>query len=87
MGIDFARSAIPASISVPTSRRALLKAREVRVGPGATAFTVMPNGARSTDNERVKPMTADFDAAYAARRGRARRAAADDRLMIRPQRC
>src|SRR3979490_474384 len=80
----FDRSAKPRSRSSPNSRRLVLIARVVRIGPGNTAFTVMPCGARSRDNERVNPTIAALDAAYVARRGPGRIAALDDTQTIRP---
>src|SRR6516162_881534 len=62
-GIALARSLKPTSTSSPYSRRFVLIAREVRIGPGQTALTVIPNGARSKASDLVKPTIAAFDAA------------------------
>src|SRR5579875_546964 len=62
-GIALARSAKPRSTSSPYSRRLVLIAREVRIGPGQTALTVIPNGARSSASDFVKPIMAAFEAA------------------------
>src|SRR5437868_11679673 len=61
--VALARSRKPVSRSSPYSRRLVLIAREVRIGPGQTALTVMPKGARSSASERVKPRIAAFEAA------------------------
>src|ERR1700679_688027 len=84
-GISLARSRKPSSRSSPYSRRLVLMALVVRIGPGHTAFTVMPNGARSRASDLVKPTMAAFDAAYVARRRPGRNAALDETLTIRPQ--
>src|SRR5271157_3147622 len=62
-GIALARSLKPISRSSPYSRRLVLIAREVRIGPGQTALTVIPNGARSSARDLVKPTIAAFEAA------------------------
>ena len=62
-GIALARSAKPTSRSSPYSRRLVLIAREVRMGPGQTALTVMPKGARSNASDLVKPTIAALEAA------------------------
>jgi len=41
----------------------VLIAREVRIGPGQTALTVIPTGARSKASDLVKPTIAAFEAA------------------------
>jgi len=41
----------------------VLIAREVRIGPGQTALTVIPNGAKSKASDLVKPTIAAFEAA------------------------
>jgi len=41
----------------------VLIAREVRIGPGQTALTVIPSGARSKAKDFVKPTIAAFEAA------------------------
>src|SRR4051794_4381030 len=84
--MSLARSLKPTSRSSPYSRRLVLIAREVRIGPGSTAFTVMPNGARSSASDLVNPTIAALEAAYVARRGPGRKAARDDTLTMRPQR-
>src|SRR6516164_8464058 len=53
----------PISRSSPYSRRLVLIAREVRIGPGQTALTVIPHGAKSKANDLVKPTIAAFEAA------------------------
>ena len=62
-GMSFARSRNPTSRSSPYSRRLVLMARVVRIGPGRTAFTVIPCGARSRASDLVNPTMAAFDAA------------------------
>ena len=47
----------------PPSRRLVLIAREVRIGPGQTALTVIPKGAKSKASDLVKPTIAAFEAA------------------------
>src|SRR5215472_16028845 len=86
IGIAFARSRKPVSRSSPYSRRLVLSAREVRIGPGHTALTVMPKGARSRASDRVKPTIAAFEAAWVARLAPGLNAAFDDTLTIRPHR-
>src|ERR1700759_1223780 len=63
IGIAFERSAKPISRSSPYSRRLVLIAREVRIGPGQTAFPVIPIGARSKASDLVNPTIAALEAA------------------------
>src|SRR5262252_1564587 len=57
-GIALARSANPSSRSSPYSRRFVLIARDVRIGPGQTALTVIPYGATSKASDFVNPTIA-----------------------------
>ncbi len=56
----------------------------VSVGPGSSAFTVMPRAATSTASVRVNASTAPLVAAYANSSGIAPSPCPDERLMIRP---
>ena len=62
-GMAFDRSAKPRSRSSPYSRRLVLIARVVRIGPGRTALTVIPAAARSSASDFTKPTIAAFEAA------------------------
>ena len=52
--------------------------------PGATALTVMPNGASSRAQLRVRPIRAFFATAYADRPGGGRSATSESTWMMRP---
>ena len=56
------------------------------VGPGQTAFTVIPSAATSCATDAVSATTAALDAQYMALRGEGLWASCEAVLMIRPER-